>query len=477
MAIQFDTTKIAAFRNLTLKNETTIANLDGKGGIKAHGNYTGWFSSLSRSDEECKANNAARTALLKSLGQAFGLEGVSEKDGLVTFSKGFMDRLTQILGNEVFKRDDFKVRADGIVKSGRPLTKRRIEAIVNKAIMVSSTNFDTAIFRMKMDVIKKELGIYGLSKEELENKMIKKNALRMFVIADQGLNVLENKLFLAHQIVDKNTHEMITVYGPKNDRRDNSFIRVNPDYLYYKESGMSTKGVDMYQLACGDGMYTAYTKSDRDVELRKFLPGQVFHLERAHSDGKTPEDMEKLKKYIFGTIQLVVQKMIDLYFESKAQGKLNAFMGFLAYSPGACMEDKGLHLSNFEISNLKNDTTDNVGMSKEEIAEYERIADLKQSADAPAPKTDDLVYGVINSLYMTDDSFKTKDDWAKDFAVPVKEKLVGKTAQIMRIELDEERNEYKFTPMLDLNNQPVVRPLTAEDIDEMGRACLHNVNG
>ena len=37
---------------------------------------------------------------------------------------------------------DFDVGEDGIVKSGRPLTKRRIEAIINKAVMVGKTDFD-----------------------------------------------------------------------------------------------------------------------------------------------------------------------------------------------------------------------------------------------------------------------------------------------------------------------------------------------
>jgi len=44
----------------------------------------------------------------------------------------------------------------------------------------------------------------------------------------------------------------------------------------------------------------------------------------------------------------------------------------------------------------------------------------------------------------------------------------------MTFTYDEKRDQYKFVPLLDKHGQPVVRPLTKEDIDQMGPAALHN---
>ena len=44
MAIQFDISKVAMFRNAVLANNDTMANLDGNGGIKSAGQYRGVLS-------------------------------------------------------------------------------------------------------------------------------------------------------------------------------------------------------------------------------------------------------------------------------------------------------------------------------------------------------------------------------------------------------------------------------------------------
>ena len=76
----------------------------------------------------------SRTELLCSLGNAFGLNGMGQnKDGVTTFSKSFMDKLQKLLGDE-FKRNDFGISDDGTVTSGKPLTQRRVSAIVKQAI-------------------------------------------------------------------------------------------------------------------------------------------------------------------------------------------------------------------------------------------------------------------------------------------------------------------------------------------------------
>ena len=128
MTDYFDPGALKRFENVNFGNENTIANLEGSG-LKASGTWSR-FSAIGRQDPEKAENNKARTELLKSLGNAFGLQGMSEKNGKVTFTKGFMDSLEKILGRDVFKRSDFGISgAGGEVSSGRPLTQRRINAI------------------------------------------------------------------------------------------------------------------------------------------------------------------------------------------------------------------------------------------------------------------------------------------------------------------------------------------------------------
>ncbi|MBR5733997.1 MAG: hypothetical protein IKX79_00460, partial [Desulfovibrionaceae bacterium] len=120
------------FRSAQNWTEKGIAKLEGQEAIKQNGTYSGALSALTRSDTERAENNRVRTELLRALGNAFGLSGMSEEEGTVTFSKDFMDRLEKLLGSD-FKRDDFKMDAQGNVSSGRPLTARRIKAIIAKA--------------------------------------------------------------------------------------------------------------------------------------------------------------------------------------------------------------------------------------------------------------------------------------------------------------------------------------------------------
>ncbi|MBQ7177572.1 MAG: hypothetical protein IJS08_09170 [Victivallales bacterium] len=132
MAIEFNVTALDRFRNVEFgNNENTTAHITYSGDVEAGKVYGGKFSAIGRSREEEKANNQVRTELLKTLGNLFGLEGMTEANGKVTFSKAFMDKLEQMIGKD-FKREDFGIK-NGVVASGRPLTQRRINAILDKA--------------------------------------------------------------------------------------------------------------------------------------------------------------------------------------------------------------------------------------------------------------------------------------------------------------------------------------------------------
>ena len=90
MAIKFNPAALDMFRNAQLANENSVANLDGKGGLRANGTFHGGniFRTIGRSGDERRANNEVRTELLKSLGQAFNLSGVNRPQTQDEFMKG-----------------------------------------------------------------------------------------------------------------------------------------------------------------------------------------------------------------------------------------------------------------------------------------------------------------------------------------------------------------------------------------------------
>ena len=132
--MSFNISALNTFRNVNLGGDNAIANLNGEGGIKKNKELGNFIGRMFRLPTTKANNNAVRAELLRSLGQAFGLGGVSERDGKLHFSADFMARLESILGRDVLKTGDFEIGADGSVTSGKPLTQRRITAIVNKAV-------------------------------------------------------------------------------------------------------------------------------------------------------------------------------------------------------------------------------------------------------------------------------------------------------------------------------------------------------
>ncbi len=132
MSIQFNPNALSAFSNVNFGRDDAIANLgDGNGLVHNGDRGFGIFAKIRFSSTKAN-NNAVRTELLRALGQAFNLQGVGEQGGRTTFSQEFMNKLEEILGPD-FKRGDFGIDANGEVKSGKPLTQRRIQAVYNAA--------------------------------------------------------------------------------------------------------------------------------------------------------------------------------------------------------------------------------------------------------------------------------------------------------------------------------------------------------
>ena len=154
MAIQFNLNALSRFSNVNFGDNDAIANLDGGNGLVQNEKLGFILTRKFRSSTAEKQNNAVRTELLKALGKAFGLnDGVAVNNGKTTFTDQFMNRLEEILG-PAFKRGDFGIK-NGVVDSGKPLTQRRIQAIVKAArAKGEAVAYDGTTYLAKVDYIK-----------------------------------------------------------------------------------------------------------------------------------------------------------------------------------------------------------------------------------------------------------------------------------------------------------------------------------
>ena len=154
MAIQFNLNALSRFSNVNFGDNDAIANLDGKDGLKQNEKLGFILTRKFRSADAERQNNAVRTELLKALANAFGIkDGIAVANGKTTFTDQFMNRLEEILGPS-FKRGDFGIK-DGVVDSGKPLTQRRIQAIVKAArAKGDAAAYDGTTYLAKVDYIK-----------------------------------------------------------------------------------------------------------------------------------------------------------------------------------------------------------------------------------------------------------------------------------------------------------------------------------
>ena len=151
MAIMFNPQALSAFAKVNFGADDAIANLGENNSLVQNGNRgLGVFAKIRFTSTKAN-NNAVRTEFLKALGQAFEIEGVNEQGDKTRFSDQFMNRLEEILG-PAFKRDDFGIK-DGAVDSGKPLTQRRITAIIKAASAKSESGYDANVYSAKVDAI------------------------------------------------------------------------------------------------------------------------------------------------------------------------------------------------------------------------------------------------------------------------------------------------------------------------------------
>ncbi len=433
MAIDFNPAALDAFRNVQFTDNQGIANIEqGTGNIRQVGSYKGFFFARFRSRNESKANNAVRTELLRSLGQAFGIEGMQESNGKVTFSQQFMVKLEQILGKETFKREDFGVKPDGTVSSGKPLTSRRITAILNRATLAGKTEFDLSLYEAKLTDIQAKIDKMPPGRE-------KTNAMKHFEEVRKIVDFLKTE---------------IDGFITKNDAYE--FLAQMKDFDQIQREGYTPW--EMQNAITGQTEKLNENQVGPAITYLQNRTGQLFHLEL---NAKRPE---LVTNYVRNEMESFVKLSIDIFNDSIQAGKFDTFLNHLA-STGACMEDKTKKLIEFqEKHGLKESVP--VVASEPQIA-IDRVATHDKTT-----KLSDCIFQEIDVVDAKNQAkgageFST---WA-EYAKPIKEALVGLERPLVTASKNA-KNEWEFKPVLDINDQPVIKKLTAEDIDQIGPACV-----
>ena len=432
MSMEINTTHLAMFRDVKLGSENAIANVgtDGKSVVQ-NKELGSLFSRLFRSKTEESLNNAARTALLKSLGQAFGLSGMTESGGTTKFSADFMKKLEGILGRDVLKTGDFKISSDGTVSSGKPLTKRRIDAIINKAVLVSPGAYNYADYKAKLDYVRTRLDAMPATMDKSDVEGAKKK----FNLAEKMMDFVKDEI---PGLVVANDPDDIFDYDPTIDAP-----------LMFK---MRTEGGGTRNAALN-----SFSAINSYVGERIGAP---FHLQEnilnkfnaRLSDVKDPK--KQIPEYFKNVMTAYATTIIDLFIECEKLGKLDKFVKALN-DYAICTEAKTSALIEFRLNEIPSEDGPVV----------------THNSDQPL---DQCIGREIAAMVEKNPDLMESDDF-KDFAEEIKKNLVGTIRPITVPQ--HTAGGIKFVPLMDGNNKPVVRAITAEDIDRLGQACIDATNG
>ena len=307
--MSIDVSKLAAPMAFKTGNENTIVNVGDGGGLVANRKT---FSSVNifrwmRSSETKAANNEVRTALLRSLGEAFGLEGMTVgNDGKTRFSQAFMDQLEKLLGAD-FKRADFGVGRDGVVSSGKPLTERRISAIVVRALVVGKGPFDVSAYRTKVDAMERKAVEAKVSADDL--KAIHRRVLRLGKILDFFKNGGLDALVEVNDFYDPEYDpDSDPNYDPRHDE-----MRCYP-YVFHK----------------GDTLVPLKNKDELGLFIQKKYADDVngnfiLHFDniKATAMNRVPQDsdseanfLELARTYIHSQLQTFVKASVDMFYDT-----------------------------------------------------------------------------------------------------------------------------------------------------------------
>ena len=366
--MNIDVTKLAAPIAFKTGDGNSIANLDGER-FFAHKTFSEknifrWM----RLSSTRAANNQVRTAFLRSLGEAFGLEGATVgNDGKTRFTKEFMDRLEEIFGAD-FKRGDFGIDKDGVVASGKPLTERRITAIVTRALVVGKTPFDVDAYRAKVGEMLK-MGVDA----KLEGKA-------MLNLRAQVSRMNKALDFLADGGVD-------------------AFIEENP---YYVEEDEASQGRGYYVLRNadedGEWPYRLITENGR-VPLKAKIPlgeaifakysgehgGVLLHLDnlKVSTKNRSTETDEyvdfrtAVMAYVHDSVKAYVKMSVDMFYDTVGTDACEKLAEDV-FNCTACIEGQTMELIQFQAEHAlaKGEEADGAEAVNLAVADHDQKTDL-----------------------------------------------------------------------------------------------------
>lgn len=148
--------------DLNLGNPNAILKKGANNTIEQNGVYKGALSALKRTEAEQLDNNLARQQLLRALADAFeyGAAHGRGENGRLRFTDTFLEHVEERLGKSIFKLEDFGIDKKGYITSGKPLTQRRVKAIMDK--MTEIANKSNKPGWEKTEEVKKRPAFLGL---------------------------------------------------------------------------------------------------------------------------------------------------------------------------------------------------------------------------------------------------------------------------------------------------------------------------
>ena len=460
MSIDFNAGALQRFTELSQENKDLAVNVNRE---TSRLSTTRNGVSIFRGKASKIANNEARTELLKSLGSAFGLSGMEEKNGKVTFSREFMQKLQKLIG-PAFKMSDFGVpAAGGAVSSGKPLTARRVSEIMDKVKVFAGSNreFNAAEYEGKLANAKKEMGFDKLEAirdpkafEKAENKLSssQKDVFEKFQFYGKCLNFIKN--------ID-------TIFRPTPEFDAEVELRTED------QADEEIDLADKFQFLDPEtGKYKAVHSSGEVTELIMKTCGGLLHLENCSFNFKNATDFkgfEKMKNYIRDHLVMLTKGAVDNYYNAQIHGKMDEYVKHFR-APGACIEAQ---VTKFIEFGQKTFPAREEHVDKAEAAELVRIA--KTGEDVPLHE---CIFAELECL-VANEKYSDFESW-EEYAPIVKEHLLGTKHPMTEVVDDNGKaklggDNKPVVNEVTENGKPVVRALTAEDIDRNGKLLYNAV--
>jgi len=521
MTIGINEKALGQFANIdNIKKDNAIITKGEGENLKSTKNFHSRMFRWMRGKSTRKANNEVRTMLLKDLGEAFGIKaGIgTDGQGRATFSKDYMNKLKSLLGPE-FRAEDFGINeTTGLVSSGKPLTKRRITAIMNRAALfkeLSFKDFNEKVYQAKYDEmmadfkspqtqeILKKMGLHSGDIDEIVNGLKSVGECIKFLgdgIKDFVKETEDYKVGKELNDLDEDIprYEM---YNPNTKE----YEKLKDTYSIGVEIGKRTKGIILHLENTGFSPYGCRVKlyEEKSIDEAKSIldkvekgkikvQGQIIANQSNGADGAENkaasgaagnntganikdaittgvitqaylddlkkmvdhEDIGKLQSYVEGVVKNFTKYMIDTYMMCKQRDKLETFFNLLA-KPGVCMEARLDKLQSFIQTNLQNDS--DVKKTAKEIDFEKRTAP-------------DANLGVAVTAYIERAIDNNPDATWEDMRGEIIAEFKGKKRTLV------ESTNQGFTPLMK-DGKEVNRELTEKDIDELGSKIYNDILG